>query len=567
MSSDERRQKLRRLERRGAQLKAKMKTVRARISALQPVHQMPTEILAIIFEMAYAHDFPHCRGYKGKLVQSPLTLMHVCRSWRRLAESLPSLWCCIHVSSNAKDMRSTLKIDILKTFIKRSQQHLLSVSFCYKYPGSIDCPEDDKSDVEDSDYGENDWEEWWDYEDYEWPNLEACLNILLRERQRWRHLTVYSNFSEAVWKIQAALSTSGAFPVLEYLQFSSNEEYSLAENGADDESDLRTVDFTLDAPAVTCFRAHAIQTVIPCQSYAHLAELKLDFLFVRADAFWAVLMHVRLTLRRLILHAVRIRRHTTVPVEAIQALSRLEYLVLSELQVPSAGQSGVFSLLLQCSPSLTTFICLDMAIDDIRHLFRTPLLRAAVRTLVLLPDENDPEGDAPALSRDLIRAFPAVENMSLATVQMIGECLRILQGEGGSPSESGESDLWPQLRELTLPTAWGCANALTQVLPSFLAHRARTGHPIAQLNIIDVRLTQRKPGSQLSSAISASPAPQPAVKWLDIDPYASRLHFARGYRDSDPSNFRVYEAYTSTPAYLPWNGSMDFVDQFNVYEG
>ncbi|KAF8214092.1 hypothetical protein K438DRAFT_1706366 [Mycena galopus ATCC 62051] len=107
-------------------------------SILYPVLTIPTEITSEIF----IHCLPSDRDSNVVRVNTaPLLLTHVCREWRNIAISLPSLWTTIGVKHAYRLSHLT---DIMRTWFERAQKCPLSVSiegllFSHKpFPGFLE---------------------------------------------------------------------------------------------------------------------------------------------------------------------------------------------------------------------------------------------------------------------------------------------------------------------------------------------------------------------------------------------------------------------------------------------
>lgn len=77
-----------------ARVPESMRTLRTRRSPLSPINALPPEVLAIIFEFIVRREI-RCNRKLGWL--KPVA--HVCRHWRQIAFSCPSLWSTIDHSS------------------------------------------------------------------------------------------------------------------------------------------------------------------------------------------------------------------------------------------------------------------------------------------------------------------------------------------------------------------------------------------------------------------------------------------------------------------------------------
>ncbi|KAF8175457.1 hypothetical protein K438DRAFT_2022887 [Mycena galopus ATCC 62051] len=95
-----------------------------------PVLTLPPEIVAEIFTN-WLPSYPDCPPPRGSL--SPLFLGQICRQWRTIAFSTPSLWRAIRVEltrgHSEKELAAELKL--LKTWLKRSGDCPLSLGLTH----------------------------------------------------------------------------------------------------------------------------------------------------------------------------------------------------------------------------------------------------------------------------------------------------------------------------------------------------------------------------------------------------------------------------------------------------
>lgn len=93
-------------------------------AAYAPVYSVPDDVLYQILDEAYAHDLHGCTlDYR---CDTPITITHVSRRWRRIALSLPKIWACIHVPTPL----SKAHIPLLNLHVTRSQP--LPISFAIR---------------------------------------------------------------------------------------------------------------------------------------------------------------------------------------------------------------------------------------------------------------------------------------------------------------------------------------------------------------------------------------------------------------------------------------------------
>ncbi|OCH89584.1 hypothetical protein OBBRIDRAFT_888277 [Obba rivulosa] len=97
------------------------------------VDDLPNEMLGLIFSAGTAEfwisDFPQARSWP---LPFPLILSHVCRRWRAISVSSPTLWCRILIWGG-------LKMDSLKCFLERSRNLPLSVDFWFPKRSELCC--------------------------------------------------------------------------------------------------------------------------------------------------------------------------------------------------------------------------------------------------------------------------------------------------------------------------------------------------------------------------------------------------------------------------------------------
>ncbi|KAL0062377.1 hypothetical protein AAF712_010723 [Marasmius tenuissimus] len=121
---------------------------RARISGivgkyqrmLRPIHKLPTELLTRIFVSSM--DIKVVRDWAGLPIQPPSSLdtsqqpwvlSQVCRSWRKLASSIPALWCFVSFSFDYPGERDP-SVELLHSQSFRLQ---LQLSRCGHYPVEV----------------------------------------------------------------------------------------------------------------------------------------------------------------------------------------------------------------------------------------------------------------------------------------------------------------------------------------------------------------------------------------------------------------------------------------------
>jgi hypothetical protein len=91
-----------------------------------PIDALPPEIVAEIF-LDFLPSYPEFPPHSGIL--SPLVLCRVCRRWRDIALSTPSLWRAISIAIDEPEPHRTEKLELLKTWIERSGNYPLALSF------------------------------------------------------------------------------------------------------------------------------------------------------------------------------------------------------------------------------------------------------------------------------------------------------------------------------------------------------------------------------------------------------------------------------------------------------
>ncbi|KAJ7493161.1 hypothetical protein B0H11DRAFT_2005166, partial [Mycena galericulata] len=115
------------VERALRKLHRERKRVQTRLDAYKyTVLTLPNEIVSEIFTH-FLPKYPVCAPTTGLL--SPALLSHVCRKWREIALSIPTLWRAISVSLMTN--RVVGRLNLLDTWLERSRSCALSICFTY----------------------------------------------------------------------------------------------------------------------------------------------------------------------------------------------------------------------------------------------------------------------------------------------------------------------------------------------------------------------------------------------------------------------------------------------------
>ncbi|KAJ6464197.1 hypothetical protein C8R47DRAFT_75071 [Mycena vitilis] len=142
-------------------LKAKRRLVQDRLDAYTyPVLILPNEIVSEIFTH-FLPVYPKCPPLLGPL--SPYLLCQICRKWRDIALTTPTLWRAISLSlGRTRFRRISQKHDLLKAWLKLSGSCPLSIKL------------------------------YNDYDDLGNPKLRPFLRTIQHHRARWGHLSLPS---------------------------------------------------------------------------------------------------------------------------------------------------------------------------------------------------------------------------------------------------------------------------------------------------------------------------------------------------------------------------------------
>ncbi|KAJ7201147.1 hypothetical protein GGX14DRAFT_659311 [Mycena pura] len=99
-------------------LRSEEANIREGLRSYDPASVLPTEIVSEIF-VHVLPPYPICPPLAGK--SSPTQLTHVCRHWREIALSTPSLWRAITIPPESSDQ------DVVQTWLRRSGSCPLSL--------------------------------------------------------------------------------------------------------------------------------------------------------------------------------------------------------------------------------------------------------------------------------------------------------------------------------------------------------------------------------------------------------------------------------------------------------
>lgn len=523
------------LQARLADAEQRLIQTKAKMSPFEPIQDLPDNILRIIFEMAFAHCFPHCTRYQlsrryRDAGNSPLILTHVCRHWRHIALSCPSLWSCLHVTFDDPEESCEKELPMLELFLARSGRRKLSIMVHCHHQG----------------FGVS--KNWSKFEVNGWPTLKACLNALLREHDRWQHFMISASYPQVMTWTQDSLMERRHFPVLEYLQLCADKE--------DEHSNIQHAreGFTLDAPALVHYRTERIPALSPPTFYDRMVELKLYGLSADRDALMDTMRHAASTLRRLTMCQVETTYKDSNPSNTSPSpvhFPRLEQLVLSHCEANELLKS-----LLRNSPTLESFVYKGG--PELRNLLprsSVPLggVRAATFSLTSHPESSWPKEAEIQLWRAFATAFCSLRKLELNERAAPG-CLAVLRALTAQSTSPDTAPL-PHLR--TLAAAVESAESVRRLLPA-LAIRSKAGYPIETVRFVhswwfgktqpDI---EEKLGAEELQGV-------PGTKFVFLERRVYRF-----YSDSwADAPLHTWDFDSDGPEFLPWNGSMDFWYQF-----
>nr|GAT45795.1 predicted protein [Mycena chlorophos] len=147
-----------------------------------PIHSIPNEILSEIF-LQYIPLYPACPPLLGD--GSPTKLTHICRHWRQIAHSTPSLWRAIEVFAQAV-YPPVPQIEAVETWLKRSGSLSLSILVGSRWADALA------------------------------PHMSQLLELISLHHTRWQHCALL--FPLPRWTHGQSWSRiSGLFPRLERL--------------------------------------------------------------------------------------------------------------------------------------------------------------------------------------------------------------------------------------------------------------------------------------------------------------------------------------------------------------
>lgn len=517
-----------------------MDTLWGTMSPLGSIQYLPDDVFAIIFEMAYRHDFPRCRCFSGLKQQSnsEIVLTHVCRRWRGLALSLPFLWSCHHIVVNQSGVENASLAQV-HAYLPRSGQQQLSVTIlCY----SVD--EDDvdtgstmpSSDLEDGEGGSDPMDL---FITRHMQKVYECLGALLQECHRWRDCALYANTKDILRGILEFLHPY-SFLHMRFLQLGLRQV---------DSAPLASSDLALNAPILAHCRAYGSPLPLSSASFQHITELKLDTFNVSHEMLIGCFMHTAGTLSRIILRNIYATTHGARGDRKYRQLQfpNLTYLAIyrvREVGGPTAPTEPdtLVGMILNGSPTLHTFVCVDR---DVTRLIKgghvhLPLVRSLVLHASLYTTLYT--RSIQWSFQRLIQAFPLAEDVELDHPNAT-QCLCDLI-DADEPQKL--SSYWPSLSSIVVTVTGEPGSAEPQRILMFLDRCTRSGRKIPE-----VVLRGGPAGFLMLQGMSKALEryPECTVRWQEGSMY-----------DNDP--FNSWDVYVDRPAYLPWNESMTFHDQF-----
>ncbi|KAJ7772208.1 hypothetical protein B0H16DRAFT_1880924 [Mycena metata] len=166
-------------------LNARRNALKSHLDAyIYPVLTLPNEIISEIF----LHTIPlDLRDQTPSVTQGPLLATQICRKWRHIALSSPRLWSSIALElvDVAAEER---ELNLLKPWLARSQDCLLSISLFYEPPRDPILGIDSNGSV------------------------EAFVDAIIPHSKRWQDLEIVTPMSDFM-----RIDITGEFPLLRTL--------------------------------------------------------------------------------------------------------------------------------------------------------------------------------------------------------------------------------------------------------------------------------------------------------------------------------------------------------------
>ncbi|GJE93678.1 F-box protein [Phanerochaete sordida] len=478
-----------------------MRVTRGELAMLAPVNMLPDDVMIDILHVAYLHDFPHCRADDGLYnTHSPIAFSQVCRRWRRLALGMPALWTCIHVTPQ----QTKGYPEMARLYITRSRNRALSISFiCYSEPIEL-IPAFDVS-------GEK-------FAKTVWPRYRASWEVLLAHTNRWKHCALYSTFGFIASELADNLR-GRILPRLEYFRHQLWGEETTGYPG-----------IRFFAPNLKQVDLNNIYSGLPeTDAFRRLRDLQLSVCGDVSEIL-IVLQHCAPSLERLSLREMDLYHDDATLVQPSIHLPRLRSVILHdfhEINVSATFISRVF----RGATGLEELIVHDTGLnrDYPSHArFSFPQSISTLRYGATEPEwriirENLP---APCPELEELEFFSGAE-------EILHDVLDLYQ--------SSTIVAWPRLRTLILEPY---DDMDEDTLLRFIEYRVLVGRPLHTVKLSAETL------QRLSSETLAKLSTHPTR-------LVSHAEDARSPPWDEPWDYG-----RNIPAYFPWNGSLEWWDQF-----
>ena len=475
---------------------------KTRLSMLAPINILPDDVMVEVLLMAYQHRFPHCRFDRGLYyTNSPVAFAMVCRRWRHLALSMPGLWTCIHVTRHQGEQCE----EMIKLYFERSKGRALSFFFM--------CHTEPVDEVEEFDV------DWPGFEDTIWPRFRSTWALLLSQAHRWKNCALYSTHEE----VAAHLARSLSGRILPRLESFSHLLYS--------EHYWRSRSVQFFAPNLARLQLMNVSARYPItDAFRRLTELKLSS-GIRLEELTRILQLCSQTLASLTLthmHLPDSFDEDAIPPSSI-SLPRLRFLALYDYSEHWPVSSPVLSRLLHGCPMLETLVAECTSVLAIEFLSGRIQKLATVKTLRC--DESFYA--IRHVSSTLIRPFPSLEELELFDVPQL-EVFDIINAH-----DSPEVVAWPFLRSLLLHEYLH-----EDILLAVVKHLVDVGCPLRNVKVS--AKTMRSLSLQSRQTLGG-------LYRIDLSCYEED-HYYEWSLD--------WHMDRDGPICSPWNGSIDFWDQF-----
>ena len=461
-------------------LRSRIVAKKQKVVHLSRAEELPDDVWFRIMELAYSHHFPQCHTADSMGADNPVRFTHVSRRFRALGLGLPTIWSCVHVMQLVPG-RGSGGVESLKQQLLLSGSRPLDVVFIW-HGGALAAATKTHRSLDTLMPSDSD-----DFAYY-----RDCWGLVLAQASRWRRFAFHSSFHGFASRFLTNDVFGGdlSLPLLEHMDVYVDNDSEPEGEGDEVPQTWNLAD--LDAPHLTCFRAHRVQMQLNDIPHFMLTELVLhthpdtdgtdtrdlvNLLNAMSDTLTTLVLCNTIFDEELFNEDLQ---------DELGALPHLKYLFLGDVGSIIDQNIVILQYLLDAAPHLLRldidsytsvgYLCLDGAYPSVQMVGLNTHEESA----------NEDDEGYQSYGRSFLEMFPSLKHLILADDDCTAHIETLYDVSQEAAAEDHQVCRWPSLEKLTLTSdsTWESPESC-QMLADFASLRHELGRP---LRVVEMRL-------------------------------------------------------------------------------